>query len=322
MSPAMSPILSTVAFRILAPLAIAGLAFVAGETWAMRTGVPAYGIDETILDAQADRAARRLDADVLLTGDSSGLVGVDAPRLARLMGGSVQSLSTMGNVGPAGWGALVGRARAAGTRPRVVVVLVHGGVLGHELRGNEFEQAALGGAWPPQRFGANLRRRLKLALGEFGRYPMPGPWGRMYGDAEGLRRAVQSGQGTVTDPSSSVRCPSAGFTFGISEPIAARLQTLRRELAALAPARALVGLTPLPAGCAGAATEPSREETLRRLAAAIGAAPTDVLALPATLPDDQFAGFTHLNAAGRGRFTVLLADGLRRALAPDETVRR
>jgi hypothetical protein len=298
------------------PLATASALLAGGEIWFRNHPVSGYGVDEAILQGQINRANEGIRSRILLTGDSSGLVGVDATRLAATLGVPVQSLATMGNVGPDGWGRLVVRARDANSPPDSVVVLVHGDALQRTLAVNEFERAALDGAWPRLPFGENLRRGVLHTLGYFGDFPLPGAWGRQYGGAAGLGRSLESGSGTIADPTNGVSCPATNYQFRLSESIAGRLPGLASALRESGARYVRLGVMPIPHRCAGPSSAPSRDVLIDQLVTRLNIEPTDVVPMPMTLPDDLFAGFTHLNGAGRQALTPMLAEALARKGKP------
>jgi hypothetical protein len=298
------------------PLLTAAVLLLAGELWCIRHPVFSYGIDEAVLQGQMDRAAEGVHAPLLLTGDSSGLVGVDAPKLAATLGISVQSLSTMGNVGPAGWGGLLERDRRGGP-PDTLVLLVHGDATQRSLPPNEFEYAGVHGVWPVLPFGENLRRGVLYALGYLGNYPLPGPWGRDYGSAAELERRLDRQRGTIADPTIRVSCPQDDYQYHLSDSIGGRLPVLAKALQEAGAKRLMLGITPIPQRCTGPSSAPSRDALAGQLADRLGIDRSNILPIPMALPDRYFAGFTHLNVDGRKVFTQLLADALAGSVKPN-----
>ncbi len=158
-----------------------------------------------------DRAAEGVHAPLLLTGDSSGLVGVDAPKLAATLGVSVQSLSTMGNVGPAGWGGLLERDRRGGPPTRLFFLFMAMPRSGRCHQTSSNMPGCMASGRNSVRRESTARRALRF--GYLGNYPLPGAWGRDYGSAARAGKATRSPAGYDRRPHSSCVLPAGRLSI-------------------------------------------------------------------------------------------------------------
>jgi hypothetical protein len=93
----------------LRPLCVVLLVLVSGGAWnAIEPVPPSQSLENVIVEAQIARAQAGRAVDLLIVGDSSALMGIDAPVLGAKLGGArVESLALFGSVGPAGYAALL-----------------------------------------------------------------------------------------------------------------------------------------------------------------------------------------------------------------------
>src|SRR5262249_10896082 len=135
--------------------------------------------------------------------------------------------------------------------------------------------------------------------------PLPGSFGRSYGRPADLAAALRLGHGTLVDPNALVRSPADPFRFRLSGAVAARLDAFASTCARLGVGKLFVVIAPIPESRVGAETLTTRAAAATAVAERLEGAV--LLPLPASMPDADFASLTHLNAAGRARYTALLA---------------
>jgi hypothetical protein len=293
---------------------------------ALAARLPAPATDEDmanlVVGAQMRRAERLGPADLLVLGDSSGLMGVDAARMERPLGRRVQSLATVGYVGPAGYARMLDRVATHTTeRPQVLLLLSPVSLAideaGFATKGLGLETKVLAGPTVAPRESEVRPVELIYArlFAPLIRAPMPGRLGFHYGWPEDVARALDDGHGTLIDPNrfeeASVQRPTR---FEVTPAVEARMRVLAVALRAHARAP-LFAFTPIPQRAVGADTEATRAAARDRILALLGLPDSAYLALPTALPGSLFATSFHLDATGRQHFTELLVAELRKAAA-------
>jgi hypothetical protein len=167
---------------------------------------PPRDLESIIVEEQIKRAATIKSADVLVVGDSSALMGVDAVMLGRLLHGrSVENLSTLGWVGPKGYAHLIEMYFGRGNSAKALVLLMHGISINRpETQWNNWEEMVLDERLPGASESNPLfefRSELNSALlGWILAPPMPGAWGRYYGTQFELAGAIEKQHGSIYQP--------------------------------------------------------------------------------------------------------------------------
>jgi hypothetical protein len=268
-------------------------------------------IEGTVIGVQLERAPKMGAPDILIVGDSSALMGVDAIRLGVLLGDRhVESLATFGHVGPAGYAHEL-ELYANGRRSLpTILVLMHGVSL--KLTDREYEtfgveRAVLTGTMDPR---TRIFDRLMAPVLYL---PLPGSYGREYGWPEDLAAALQAGQGSIVDPNTYEPADAKVFRYEMTPAVARRLDALGATIGRLGAANVLVGVTPMPSAETDESSVRSRAEVQKQLASRVGA--SEIIKLPASMRDDEFATQTHLSAKGRAKLTEVVAAELERLRA-------
>ena len=303
----------------LVPVVLFALAMQAGARlgW-LPAPRPALDVDRTILIHQAKASRVRSGAEVVLLGDSSCLMNVNARQLGDSLGRRALNLATISYLDLGAHARLLREfAQANPGHPRVVVLLMHpealrrGGsepypseVLTHYLAGQDHHRFgtfagtvnALSGVDAFQ--GRILSRALPT--------PFTNSFGRFYGFNTGLERFMAEHDGSAIDPGTNAAIGNAEYR------LSATLENLSRDFRAAVPpgAKLLVGITPVPMKFAGRNYPALRDQMLRDWSAWLQA-DAALSELPATLPDEQLTGATHLKPAAIPAYTEALAAALR-----------
>lgn len=316
--------------RALLRLLAGPLVVVAGLAALMHAGVvlhllpaprPTLDVDRSILVHQVEASRRRQGAEILLLGDSSCLMDVDARRLGERLGRQVLNLGTLSYLDLNAAATLLRAYTTANPgRLQSVVVLLHPEALRRvapEAAYFRLLHGLLDGQDVSLETGLQTRLRRGLGLEALrGRIlcrllptPLPGAYGRHYGFTTDLERYLDEHQGSALDPESRPLTGSAEYR------LAPQQEAPSRNFRAALPAGVslLAGIAPVPSGFAEDGYEATRDRMLRQWSEWLEAtAPLD--GLPATLPDAHFASVAHLNADGVRHFTAALAEALRGAL--------
>lgn len=309
--------------RLALPLLIVvGVLLAAAELWYRSDPFPwsTQLASDTydILYEQVTRAKSLPDVDVLILGDSTALMDVDAARLSDLLNCRVESLATVGYVGPAGYGALLDTYIDRGRSTRELLVLVSPVTLALPEQWDWARIIREDGGLPPlvpqpPVIGAMEKVRTEL-LYKVVYYPYNlGPYGAFYGGYQQFRKYIQTHHGSAVDPT-----PPQGrdpYNAGYPPYLFERSSWWRDNLPGLANAigrfdvsRTFLTFTPITGNYESTATLESRAEALDEVAGVLGLARTNLLALPSSLPTPLFASGFHLNERGRALYTELVGN--------------
>jgi len=274
---------------------------------------PALDVDRTILIQKAEASRSRSDAQILLMGDSSCLIDVDAGRLTDEIKRPALNLGTLSYLGLESHAALLRNYFGANPgRVQTVVLLMHPEALRltsageyhtkllmHFLRGEDFVvrnyvSSALGDDAFRSRV---LARTLPIPLG--------GPYGRHYGFNADLEAFLRAHRGSLVDPD------SREFRGNPEYRLAPQFQKTSLIFRAGIPSnvKLLFAITPMPATYAPPDYLTTRQQMLTQWQEWL--APATVLNLPATLPDHLFVKTTHLSEEGARQYTKELGAALR-----------
>ena len=277
---------------------------------------PILDVDRTILLHQVEVSRNPSSAEVVLIGDSSCLMDVNARQLEQLVGKPVLNLATLSYVTLDDHARLLRNYFSTNSSVKTVVLLMHPESLRLASRNSYFSEvlnAYLSGrdhfANEPkvlQFAGASIFRSRILTHGL--PVPLPGAYGRHYGFNQNLWNYLTAHNGSALDPHTyATTAPSGNPEYRLApqlEPASARFRS-----ALPAGVRLIVGITPSPA-----------DYVLRNHAANTRVmldtwsqwleAETVLNTVPTILPREHFATPTHLNVAGVSKYTESLANAL------------
>lgn len=280
---------------------------------------PLLDMDRTILWQKIELADRGEPADLLLFGDSSCLMDVDARALGAAQGGvRVLNFGTVSHLSLASQMALLDRyLQHATTTPRRVVLLLHPDALRREEAvpavESVFAAMQAGQVW---REGRGLRARLDHVLGvdllrqTLQARVLPVPilkgQGQRYGFTAQVREALRARDGSLTATG------RYQWAAGQGRAVYRVAKSVQRDSAAWAArvpgeVQLAIGLSPLPESFAPTGYPEVARELPRAWADSFGR-PVTVLELPPVLPDAQMADRLHANAEGQRAFTACLAE--------------
>ena len=305
----------------LVPVALFALVMQAGAgLGVLPSPRPTLDVDRTILIHQAESSRVRSGADVVLLGDSSCLMNVNARQLGSALGLRALNLGTFSFLDLGAHARLLREFTQANPgHPRIVVLLMNPEALrriGSEpyplavmerfLAGTDYHQTdTLGGSFNALSGvdgfqGRLLSRALPTPL------PFTNSFGRFYGFTSGLERFMSAHDGSAVDPGTNSAKGNAEYR------LSATLENLSRDFRAAVPpgTKLLVGITPVPTKFAGPNYPALRDQLLREWSVWLKA-DAALFELPATLPDEQLTGATHLKPAAVPAYTEALAAAVR-----------
>ncbi len=303
----------------LVPVLLFALVMQAGARFGLLPAPrPALDVDRTILIHQAESSRARSGAEVLLLGDSSCLMNVNARQLGDALGRRALNLGTISFLDLGVHARLLREFTQANPgQPRAVVLLMHPealrragsepyplAVLTHYLAGTDHHRTGTFAGRLNALSGVDVfqGRLLSRALPT----PFTNSFGRLYGFTTDLERFMSARVGGAIDPGTNSATGNAEYR------LSATLEKLSRDFRAAVPPKTklLVGITPVPAKFAGTKYPALRDQMLRDWSAWLQA-DAALWELPATLPDEQITGATHLKPAAVPAYTEALAAAVR-----------
>lgn len=274
---------------------------------------PLLDMDRTILFQKIEMADRGEPADLILLGDSSCLMDVDARALPGLR---AQNFGTLSHLSLASHARLLDRYLAhARDEPPRTLVLLHPDALRREESVPAVESAyaaMLHDRVCPEGFGLRARVEDVLGITIFRQalqarilpVPLTLGQGQRYGFTSVLRDELFRNNGSLTATGQYV------WAAGQGRAVYRVAKAIQRESAQFTTKVPLaIAITPIPASFTPVDYPEEAQRLLREWAASFPR-PVDTLALPATLPDELFADRLHLNAEGQRVFTKELAKSL------------
>ena len=305
--------LRRIAGPVLVPLLVTGaialLLHAGGRLGLLPSPRPILDVDRTILVHQVDASARPSDARIVLLGDSSCLMNVDALLLSRELNRPVLNLGTLSYLDLDAFSLLLSRHLEAGSEaPEAVLLLVHpnfvrGGTpsAAHVIMLRSYVEDRVPPGPEPWRdllgltlAEERLRSRLPVPL-------EPMEFRRHYGFASDLYRYMERNRGSALDP--GVLDPEKHLKGSRDYHVARAHRRGASRLAIRLPGatRLLIGLSPLP--------QSFLEGGTGLLSARSGLFPRGIPLeeLPAALPDGDFASRAHLRPEAVDDYTLRLA---------------
>ena len=287
---------------------------------------PMLDADRTVIVHQADASRKPSKAKVLLIGDSSCMMNVDAARLSELLGVDVLNLGSVRVLGLKAYCKLLTN-HLEFNEPKKIVLLVnpnfvrknspskvHVDAFDHYLAGRDYNYGGADNLW-------DLRRILGVYIVEgrlIGRLPLPLPerFGDFYGFTTELYHYMEEHRGSAVDPRILNENGLRGSSDYWVDPL--YLEECALFSASIPSSTQLfVGLTPVPESFSNEEFRAVQYKSLLRDWAAAFPAAVPINGLPPTLPDGYFATKTHLRPQAVGIFTERLHQELLSASATE-----
>ncbi|NLG32161.1 MAG: hypothetical protein GX550_01420 [Syntrophomonadaceae bacterium] len=287
-----------------------------------------YGIEGIILKEQILRANTLQDTDLLIIGDSSGLMGIDALNLSKRLGGlRVESLCSMAWVGPAGYAKMLEKTYNTGNRPKILILIFNYTQFDRKCEWDTWEKMAAENPMHPKHIPAKgaIKQIYGKIIEPVAYNPLPGAYGQFYGDASALRSFIQNNNGTAIDPNTGLdvhslnelrqvnanysRKRDTAIDYSANQLFYAKLGDLSKCLPRFDSVYILV--TPVPDLNYDLDSANARQITLSNIAKALSVPDSNIMNLPPYLPAYYFSTGTHLNKWGREYYTDLIADYLK-----------
>jgi hypothetical protein len=276
-------------------------------------------LEHLIISEQIKRARLAPQADYLLLGDSSCLMGIDPFLMSELLDQkTVESLCTVGYAGPAAPAKILNLYEKAGGRASNLLILLHPNALGVSTE----TVVATGMESMIENDRQNYRGvamtfREKFVNDFFLRFvnfePIPPVFMSFYGGPKGISDSIQSQHGTLTDPTPGVpETPQAPFTYALGDAFdTERTIVMNEMIQRIGAGRVRLGMMPIPNNRLGEKTRTQYNAARRKLLESFKLPVSQWIDLPIDLPNRYFATKAHLNLVGKKIVTKLIADQVR-----------
>jgi hypothetical protein len=279
---------------------------------------PTLDTDRTILVHQADMATKSNSAEVVLIGDSSCLMDVDARQLGEALGLPILNLGTLSLLDLGNYSDILRHyAESNPGRLKTVVLLMHPEalrrtgaeayyvqVLEHFWAGLDYcSHSAVGDELGCVLGIEILRGRVLPRLVPV---PLAGAFGHAYGFTADLENEMERRRGSIADPVVEEISGNPEYR------LAPTIESFSRRFREAVPPGALlvVGITPVAATRAHRGFEEARSAMLKAWGAWLQA-DAILTSLPSTLPNNQFTRPAHLNGASVPMYTSGLVEALK-----------
>lgn len=279
-----------------------------------------WDMDRTIMAHQADAASQVNDADILLIGDSSCLMNIDASIVSEQLDAKVLNLGTVSFLNIEMFGALLSRYFETATHlPSTVVLVTHPDFLRRSSPSRSHvdwlklyldgkEDTSRKRTWKSlnQWLGSGIiQGRLARILPR----PLSVEFGKQFGFTKDLETYMDHHGGSALDPRSLDASKLRGSReYRISTPN----QKAALEFAQIIPpdVNLYVALSPLPQGFADQNLITKLEKLITEWGTLMHAEKV-LTSLPISMPDDQFASKTHINPDAVDQYSKGFSNALR-----------
>ncbi len=281
---------------------------------------PGGDLEPLVVAYQSNAAAQSGSENLLLTGDSSCLMGVSVPRLEAADTNEITAinLGTLSYLPLQFFGKLAAQRAAASRNPNpVIVLLINPEMLtvdidattaaqASDLIGRESRCSSQEPLWNCLLGLSILRDHI---LSHLHPLPLAGAYRRKYAFNRDLYQFMRLEKGGIIDPNTIRLQTEKNRRWKMTPEFKAQAQHFRDALPSQA--RLFFGLTPIPNELRGKNFDEERKQLLEETARLINA--NAILDLPASYPGSRFATTTHLNEHGRKLFTSALWNALKNA---------
>jgi hypothetical protein len=288
-------------------------------------GMRNLNVDHFVVLEQMKRAAALPAAEVAFLGDSSCLMGIDAPLIERALDlHPVESFCSIGYVGPVGYARMLAGMIERNAAPKTLVLVFHPATFRREPSWDFWTGFVSNGGKveaPALHFPRSSLDFLQFEwLGRLIYNPLPGAYALYYGSERAFRSTIRARQGSAVDPNAglnisslaalhAVPSPPSGepANFSWNEAYVDSLRVLGEAIVKLPhQTRVYLVISPVPDNLVPEGNLLERTERANQIAAALGIDADRILNTPETMFAAFFSSYTHLNRWGQKVFTGVL----------------
>lgn len=280
--------------------------------------------DMLLINEQVKRVKQGERGDIVIFGDSSGLMGIDPLILEKELGRRVQNFCTLAFAGPRGCAIVLEEYLKRNPVPELIIFAFHPIQL---IRQKQYDN------WPkyirksfdkevapPTGAYKGVKNALSTLLYDHVLYvPLRGSSGGYYGSPKAVQESIRAGHGGVIDPNviflKDVQSGPKNIGFqGLAEGYVQNLQVLREVVDKYGLKDVVLLRTPVAQHYVDekGALASAYRDVAKNLAIEKDAGLLEGLAF---FPDKYFSTMTHLNRYGKAEFSRALAEKIKPLLA-------
>lgn len=275
--------------------------------------------DVLFVNQQIKRIQQDARGDIVIFGDSSGLMGIDPRILEKELGRTVQNFCTLAYAGPESYATMLEEYLKRNPKPELIILAFHPIQLGRDKQWDgwpktikeSFSENSQSISWD-KKIGNFLD---SIIYGSLLYVPLRGGYGGYYGSPKAVEKAMSQGHGSLIDP--IVLFPRASTPRSARIDLKGMTDTYRASLEILKDVVRKHGLdslvllrTPLPGHLL---YDRARIEAAYQGIGTTLALEKDKCILDefSSLPSHYFSSHTHLNRYGKKEFSKMLASKLK-----------
>lgn len=208
--------------------------------------------EDTLIKTQLERANRSAPkADIVITGDSSSLMGLDALKMQKMLNISTQSFATMGFVGPEGYAAIVQRynERPPYKKIKVLIIQLQRLTFADDEKNYAagYEDIVLGQKSNKSFFSKIKDPFITLVYKKIFEMPLRGQYRDFYLVPENIRKTLMNNNGTMIDPrQNDDSSKPRNYNCKISDLYLHRLTKMKERIDIINPELTLILFSPIP----------------------------------------------------------------------------
>ncbi|MDA9265638.1 hypothetical protein N9P87_01140 [bacterium] len=274
-----------------------------------------FNFEDFVVASQMQRADNNLDAEILIVGDSSSLMGVNPTIVEKNLDTKlrVESLAAIASIYPSGFLKLVENYLKKNDPPQILIIQINPVTLSDQPEW--FQQKHR--RWVEHNFRQSQsslfdypKRKFKSQMSKVVEYPLPNKYGEFYGWPTNLSKFFHSNNGTLVDPGPKIDWDDQPHYFAINTHYTTQFLQAARIINAIESPNVFLIFTPNILSKNSAETALTRSFSYSYAVRLLGLQEEDSLLLPETMADEFFISTHHLNKAGREEFSKILAEAL------------
>lgn len=275
--------------------------------------------DELFVNQQIKRIQHGARGDIVIFGDSSGLMGIDPRILEKELGRTVQNFCTLAYAGPESYATMLEEYLKHNPKPELIILAFHPIQLERDKQWDVWPKI-IKESFTTSSGEISLNKKIgnfldTVIYGSMLYIPLNGRYGGYYGSPKAVENAMDQDHGSLIDPNVLFPRPSTPGPVrteykGMTETYRASLEILKNVVEKHGLDTLVLLRTPLPEHFLydRARIDEAYQEVGTTLAVKKNKLLLDDLS---SLPSHYFSSSTHLNRYGKKEFSRMLASKLK-----------